>query len=57
VAGQIEAFGRDAVETRVLLENDGTETGEGLCRIAYGADLANRALRLSERSSTVRTAD
>lgn len=57
VAGQIEAFGRVVVETWVLLENDGTETEEGLRRIAYGADLADRALQLSERSSTLRTAD
>jgi hypothetical protein len=57
VAGQIKACGREAVELWVLLENDGTETEEGLRRIAYGSELADLALRQAERASTACTAD
>jgi hypothetical protein len=57
VVAQVAAFGRDAVEMWVLLENDGTETEEGIRRIAYGCDLADLALRQAERESTVHTAD
>jgi hypothetical protein len=48
VAAQVAAFGREAVETWLLLENDGTQTQEGLRRIAYGSDLADLALRQSD---------
>jgi hypothetical protein len=57
VAAQVAAFGRDAVEIWVLLENDGSGTREGLRRIAYGSELADLALRQDERASTARTAD
>lgn len=43
VAAQIEAFGRDSVETWMLLANDGGGTRDGVRRIAYGAELADLA--------------
>ncbi len=46
VAAQIGEFGPDAVKTWILLSNDGTETEEGLQRIAAGDDLANLALHI-----------
>ena len=55
VAAQVAAFGRAAVETWMLLENDGTKTLEGLRRIAYGADLADLALHQAASVSAVRT--
>lgn len=57
VAAHVAAFGRGAVETWMLLENDGTETREGLRRIAYGADLADLASRQAASVAAVRTAD
>jgi hypothetical protein len=45
VAAQIAEFGRDAVKTWLLLSNDGTQTEDGLQRIADGDDLADLALQ------------